>query len=439
MASEAPISHPAEWPLMNLRDITVKIGSGATPRGGSETYLAYRANYALVRSQNVLDRRFDSTGLAYISDEQARFLQQAQVCTGDLLLNITGDGMTFSRCCMIPDEVLPACVNQHVSIVRVNKNIAEPGYVLSFLTHPTVKTYIESFNAGGSRRAITKGHIESFLVPLPPLGEQQRISRVLGALDEKIALNRKMSGTLESMARALFKSWLVDFDPVRAKAEGRDPSLPAPIAALFPDSFDEAADHEMPSGWITCGLDQIACFLNGLALQKYPPKDGQALPVIKIAQLRTEETSGADQASADLADAYIVNDGDVLFSWSGSLACVLWAGGRGALNQHLFKVTSTKYPKWFYWLWILHYLEEFQAIAADKATTMGHIQRRHLSEARVLLPPEPLLLEMDKHFRPLVDQIVLLKIESKMLATYRDSLLPKLISGEIRLLGENED
>jgi type I restriction enzyme S subunit len=292
---------------------------------------------------------------------------------------------------------------------------------------------------GTSNPSLSRDTFGDLLLPLPPVNIQRIIAKVLHTLDDKIELNRKMNETLEAMARAMFKSWFVDFDPVRDKAEGRDPGLPAPIAALFPDSFDEAADHEMPSGWITCGLDQIARFLNGLALQKYPPKDGQALPVIKIAQLRTEETSGADQASADLADDYIVNDGDVLFSWSGSLACVLWAGGRGALNQHLFKVTSTKYPKWFYWLWILHYLEEFQAIAADKATTMGHIQRRHLSEARVLLPPEPLLLEMDKHFRPLVDQIVLLKIESKMLATYRDSLLPKLIAGEIRLLGENEE
>lgn len=168
MASEAPIPHPEEWPVVRLQDITTKIGSGATPRGGSENYLNSRVNYALIRSQNVFDRRFDSAGLAFITDEQAGQLQQAEVRADDLLLNITGDGITFSRCCAAPEEVLPACVNQHVSIVRVNQKLAEPGYVLSFLTHPAVKTYIESFNAGGSRRAITKVILNHFAFRFHP-------------------------------------------------------------------------------------------------------------------------------------------------------------------------------------------------------------------------------------------------------------------------------
>jgi len=158
-----------------------------------------------------------------------------------------------------------------------------------------------------------------------------------------------MNQTLEAIARTFFKSWFVDFDPVRAKAEGRDPGLPKQIADLFPDSFEESELGEIPRGWRVSGLDEIANFLNGLALQKYPPKNGRSLPVIKIAQLRAGNTDGADRASADLEPYYIVDDGDILFSWSGSLECVLWAGGRGALNQHLFKVTSVNYPKWFYY------------------------------------------------------------------------------------------
>jgi type I restriction enzyme, S subunit len=136
---------------------------------------------------------------------------------GDILLNITGDGVTFGRSCIAPSWILPACVNQHVAIVRVDPTICSPGYLLSYLTHPLVKPYIESFNAGGSRRAITKSHIESFLVPLPPLEVQEQIAAILGSLDDKIELNRRMNETLEAMARALFKSWFVDFDPVRAR------------------------------------------------------------------------------------------------------------------------------------------------------------------------------------------------------------------------------
>ncbi len=212
-----------------------------------------------------------------------------------------------------------------------------------------------------------------------------------------------MNETLEAMARALFKSWFVDFDPVRAKAEGRDPGLPQPLADLFPDCFVDSELGEIPEGWEVRSLDEIARFLNGLALQKYPPKDGRTLPVIKIAQLRVGSTEGADLASADLDPDYIVEDGDVLFSWSGSLECVLWASGRGALNQHLFKVTSVRYPKWLYYLGIHQHLEDFRHIAAGKATTMGHIQRHHLSNVKLAVPPVPQLQAIDSVMAPLID------------------------------------
>ena len=129
-------------------------------------------------------------------------------------------------------------------------------------------------------------------------------------------------------------------------------------------------------------------YLNGLALQKFPPEsEDEFLPVIKIAQLRAGNTVGADRASARLKPEYIVHDGDVLFSWSGSLEVEFWCGGDGALNQHLFKVSSAEVPKWFYYLATRHFLHGFREIAAHKATTMGHIQRKHLTEARLLVTP----------------------------------------------------
>ena len=155
--------------------------------------------------------------------------------------------------------------------------------------------------------------------------------------------------------------------------------------------------------------------------------------MIKIAQLRAGNTNGADSASADLAADYIVEDGDVLFSWSGSLECLLWAGGRGALNQHLFKVTSTDYPKWLYYLWIHQHLLSFRHIAAAKATTMGHIQRHHLSQAKVLLPPQNLLSAVDQYISPLIEAIPKNRVQIRTLETLRDLLLPKLISGGIRI------
>ncbi len=433
MAGEAPIEHDSSWPVVSLAEIATKIGSGATPKGGADAYLPARERYALVRSQNVFDRRFDHAGLAFITDEQADGLRGVVLQPADILLNITGDGITFGRACMVPNDVLPACVNQHVSIIRVDARRADPGYVLGFLTHPDVKSYIESFNAGGSRRAVTKGHIESFRLPLPPLSEQHVIAHVLGTLDDKIELNRRINETLEAMARALFKSWFVDFDPVRAKAEGRDPGLPKHIADMFPDSFEDSELGEIPRGWEVKSLDGVARFLNGLALQKYPPIGERSLPVIKIAQLRAGTIEGADRASADLEPAYVVQNGDILFSWSGSLECVLWAAGPGALNQHLFKVTSDEYPKWLCFLGIHHHLEDFRHIAAGKATTMGHIQRHHLSDAKLAIPPHALLREMDAIFAPIVESTWRRSVGSYSLAALRDALLPKLISGELRM------
>ena len=288
--------------------------------------------------------------------------------------------------------------------------------------------------AGSGQPLLNQTILSSIEVEIPNLQEQKAIAHILGTLDDKIELNRKTNETLEEIAKALFKSWFVDFDPVRAKAEGRPTGLPAEISDLFPDSFEDSELGEIPSGWEVKALDEIAHFLNGLALQKFPPEDGAAtLPVIKIAQLKKGDSTGADRCSTAVPSDYVVRDGDVLFSWSGSLAVDIWCGGDGALNQHLFKVTSKTYGKWFFYQWVNHHLPDFQEIAQGKATTMGHIQRHHLSEAKVLIPPPSLLAAMDSAFTALLDRAFGLRRQSKDLGSIRDALLPKLISGEIRI------
>ena len=249
----------------------------------------------------------------------------------------------------------------------------------------------ENVGTGSVQDNINLQTLDELRFPLPPLPEQQAIAHILGTLDDKIELNRRMNETLEEMARALFKSWFVDFEPVRAKMEGRWcpgeslPGLPAGLYNLFPDRLVPSELGEVPEGWEVKELGSIATFLNGLALQKYPATDGLALPVIKIAQLRAGHTLGADSASNDIPPRYVAHDGDVLFSWSGSLELDIWAGGEGALNQHLFKVTSAEYPQWLYYRWVRDHLPGFREIAAGKTTTMGHIQRHHLNEALTVI------------------------------------------------------
>ena len=206
-------------------------------------------------------------------------------------------------------------------------------------------------------------------------------------------------------------------------------------AALFPNSLVDSELGLIPAGWVVRPLDEIANFLNGLALQKFPPTVDSWLPVIKIAQLRKGDSVGADRAGRNIKPEYIVQNGDVLFSWSGSLEVEVWCGGEGALNQHLFKVSSDAYPKWFYYLWTKYHLENFRQIAASKATTMGHIQRAHLTQALVVTPSPSFVSSVSEFFAPLLERCITTKLQSQNLAILRDTLLPRLISGQLRLTG----
>ena len=279
-------------------------------------------------------------------------------------------------------------------------------------------------------------------IPYPNISvaEQRSIAQILGRLDDKIELNRRMNEALEEIARALFKSWFVDFHPVRAKIEGRDTGLPKYIADLFPARMVDSESGEIPEGWEVAPLDKIADFLNGLALQKFPPTDqAESLPVIKIAELRNGISLKTNYASHDIPEKYIIKNGDFLFSWSGSLLAKFWTAGEGALNQHLFKVTSECYPMWFVSQWVYRHLDNFRAIAASKVTTMGHIQRGHLKEALVTCPPRKTLEYIGSIQQPILEMSICNELESQTLTNIRDTLLPKLISGAIRVNGTQHE
>ena len=223
----------------------------------------------------------------------------------------------------------------------------------------------------------------------------------LTSLDDKIDLLHRQNETLEALAQTLFRQWFIE----------------------------EAGDD-----WEEKPLDKIAEYLNGLACQKYPPKNElDKLPVLKIKELRGGISEGSDWASTDISEKYIVKNGDVIFSWSGSLLVKIWDGEECILNQHLFKVTSSHYPKWFYYLWTKHYLRKFISIAQSKSTTMGHIKRGDLANSMVLIPQPQELISMDEIVAPLIAKMIANNQQIINLAKLRDTLLPKLMSGEIRV------
>ena len=326
-------------------------------------------------------------------------------------------------------------VNNHVHIVRGNRN-ANTRYLLYALSELDISGYL----TGSTMPKLTQENLNQISLHAPLLREQQAIAHILGTLDNKIELNRQMNQTLERMARTLFKSWFVDFDPVRAKMDGiwrRGESLlglPAYLYEMFPDSMVDLELGEIPEGWDLKPLDEIADFRNGLALQNHRPVNNEPrLPVVKIAQLRKGRVDGKEWAKGSITPECIIDDGDVIFSWSGSLLVKVWCGGRAALNQHLFKVTSIEYPKWFFLSWVEQHLKKFQGIATDKATTMGHIRRHHLREVECIIPDKSFLNVVNNMFENLFTKQVLNNIQSRSLVNLRDALLPKLISGKLRV------
>lgn len=272
-------------------------------------------------------------------------------------------------------------------------------------------------NSGSAQPQITIESLTKYSFRIPSLDDQRRIASILSSLDRKIELNNKINADLEEMAQAIFKNWFVDFEPFK---DGK---------------FVDSELGKIPEGWKVGRLTEIASYMNGLAMQKFPPENNEdSLPVLKIKELGQGFCgTDSDRCSCNIKDECKIHNGDVIFSWSGTLLVDVWCGGDCGLNQHLFKVTSKDYPKWFYYYWTKHHLQEFIHIAKDKAVTMGHIKRGHLEEAMVAIPDNDSMEKAHELFEPILSKMISLRLESSRLSLLRDTLLPRLMSGELEV------
>lgn len=290
--------------------------------------------------------------------------------------------------------------------------------ILKYYTHS--KPYfdwVNSFDTGATRGNINAKTYGDMEIELPSRKVQDKIVSILSSLDRKIELNNKINADLEEMAQAIFKNWFVDFEPFK---DGK---------------FVDSELGMIPEGWKVGRLTEIASYMNGLAMQKFPPENNEdSLPVLKIKELGQGFCgTDSDRCSCNIKDECKIHNGDVIFSWSGTLLVDVWCGGDCGLNQHLFKVTSKDYPKWFYYYWTKHHLQEFIHIAKDKAVTMGHIKRGHLEEAMVAIPDNDSMEKAHELFEPILSKMISLRLESSRLSTLRDTLLPRLMSGELEV------
>lgn len=351
----------------------------------------------IIRVNNIRDGYIKTDDILKIDSLIEEKYKRTRLNGGELLITLVG---SVGECAIVPKSLQGWNVARAVSVARIKGTFNTKFIKYAFKTDDLIFQMYGNTN-DTVQPTLNLSSLKTLKFILPPLPEQEAIAEVLSSIDDKIDLLHQQNQTLENLAQALFRQWFIE----EAKVD-----------------------------WEEKSLSSIANFLNGLACQKYPPKNEiEKLPVLKIKELSSGISENSDWATTDVKNEYVVENGDVIFAWSASLMVKLWTGDKCILNQHLFKVTSDNYPKWFYYLWCKYHLQEFISIAESHATTMGHIKRKDLDEAIVLVPTIEEIQEMDIIISPILSKTILNNIQIQTLTNLRDTLLPKLISGEVRV------
>ena len=280
-----------------------------------------------------------------------------------------------------------------------------------------------------------KNQIMDFSIPDISLESEEKIANVLSSLDSKIELNNKINKELEAMAKTLYDYWFVQFDFPDENGKPYKSSGGKMV-------WNEKLKRNIPVGWHCGNLFEIAVFTNGLACQKFRPKDDEeSLPVIKIREMHDGISDDTEEVTSNIPESVKVYNGDVLFSWSASLEVMLWAYGLGGLNQHIFKVTSANdFPKSFYYFQLLDYVDVFKKMAEARKTTMGHITQDHLQQSTIAIPDNKDIADkFEELISPIFRQIIKLQEEISNLTKQRDELLPLLMNGQVSVNSDLSD
>lgn len=406
-----------EWKEVRLGDV-VEIVNGFAFKSKAFTL----EGIPVIKIKNIKAGKVVLNDLDYISTSDIN-PKYTKIRSSDILITMTGNRMDGSPETWVGKVSLfrhqgDFYLNQRVSALRLIDDTVDNNFLSYYLSSWQSQLYFAlNSNSSGGQANITPAVVQEYRLMVPELETQRSIASILSSLDRKIELNNKINADLEEMAQAIFKNWFVDFEPFK---DGK---------------FVDSELGMIPEGWKVGGLTEIASYMNGLAMQKFPPENNEdSLPVLKIKELGQGFCGpDSDRCSCNIKDECKIHNGDVIFSWSGTLLVDVWCGGDCGLNQHLFKVTSKDYPKWFYYYWTKHHLQEFIHIAKDKAVTMGHIKRGHLEEAMVAIPDNDSMEKAHEQFEPILSKMISLRLENSRLSLLRDTLLPRLMSGELEV------
>ena len=397
------------WNSKTLGEITLKIGSGSTPRGGSNSYK--EEGISLIRSQNVLDLKFSYEGLAFIDEEQADRLKNVKIKSEDILLNITGDSV--ARVCMVPEKVLPARVNQHVSIIRVDKAKSNSKYVLYNLIAQKEELLMQS-EVGATRKALTKTMLEQLEVNLPLLPEQKAIAEVLSSLDDKIDLLHRQNETLEQMAQTLFRQWFVERRPELVEGEAEEDWEEKPLSFF---------------GDIICGKTPT---------KKKPQFFDGNIPFIKIPDMHgktfvfdTIDTLTEEGKKSQLNKT--IPQKSINVSCIATVGLVTLNAFESHTNQQINSIVPIKDEYRYYLYCAMKNMYDFLQALASGGTATLNLNTGNFSKIKIPLPNIKILKLFNDITIPIFDKIFENQNQIRTLEKLRDTLLPKLMSGEVRV------
>jgi len=451
-----------EWRAIQLKEVCSKIGSGATPRGGKSVYLS-EGEFALIRSQNVRNESFEYRGLAFIEKHQAEKLSNVALEENDVLLNITGDSV--ARSCQVDPNVLPARVNQHVAIIRPKSTILDAQYLRYYLVSPKMQQKMLSLSAiGSTRNALTKEMIEGFEILLPSLPVHGAIANIIGSLDDKIEMNQQMNETLEGMAQAIFKSWFVDFDPVIDNALKAGNSIPEKlaeraefrrkelddgtanreVAKQFPSTFQFTEEMGLiPESWEVKRADEIA----KITIGKTPPRKeprwfsdirSDNIVWVSIRDMGSFGTFIGDSSeyltpdSVEKFNVRVIPRGSVILSFKLTVGRVSIAQKEITTNEAIAHFVNPKFELTKEFLYCYLSVFDFYSLGSTSSIAIA-INSKIVKGMPFIVPNNSSLEEFNRTTSTLFESINNNINQTESLTKLRDTLLPKLISGELRV------
>lgn len=365
---------------------------------------------------------FDSAYLISESDFNA-INKRSKVDQWDVIISMIGAYCGF--CFLESNSEIDYAV-KNVGLFK-NRSEINAKWLYYYLNSPIGEAHLDAARSGSTQPYISLGSLRELPILVPKDESRKKsIVDVLEVFDSKLRINNNINTELESMAKTLYDYWFVQFDFPDANGKPYKSSSGKMV-------YNEVLKREIPEGWKQSTLWDIANYYNGLAMQKYRSTGDDYLPVIKIREMNNGISPDTEKARTDIPKAAIIDDGDLLFSWSATLDVKIWSQGKGALNQHIFKVTSDIYPQSFYYFELMNYLSHFKMMADLRKTTMGHITLEHLKQANIVLPPIELIERLDEKLKPIFEHNLILKKENNRLVDLRDWLLPMLMNGQVKV------